>query len=152
MRKEQGFEKYSCLVKPARSLRSAPAQKDESTSLVRIRTLVDPFPPSCSIAVTCWLNSLSNCLEIAFRALGRLSAKILIEPECGAGTMLTLITDGTTDDVALRRICCRNNVRKALRLRSGDGRIIQRGRFAVKRDTHVPKCSRGTSHATLRLG
>ena len=37
---------YSCLLKPARSLRSAPAQKAESTPLAMINTLVAPFPAS----------------------------------------------------------------------------------------------------------
>jgi hypothetical protein len=34
---------YSSAVKPARSFRSAPAQKDESTSLAMINALVGPF-------------------------------------------------------------------------------------------------------------
>lgn len=96
---------YSCLLNPARSLRSAPAQKAESTSLARMRTLVDPFPPSFEITLTCRVKSDSSCREIAFRDCGRLSDRILIDPECGAGTALILIT-GFTVDVALRRICC----------------------------------------------
>lgn len=106
-------ESYSCLLNPARSLRSAPAQKDESTSLARIRTLVDPLSLSLSIALTCWVNSASSCREIAFRACGRLSDKTLMDPECGAGTFLTLITEAVAVDVALRRICCLRNAGKA---------------------------------------
>jgi len=108
-----GRKSYSSLLNPARSLRSAPAQKAESTSLARIKALVAPFPPSCAIALTCWVNSVSSCREIAFRACGRLSERILIDPECGAGTFLTLITELAAVDVALRRICCLKNVGKA---------------------------------------
>jgi len=105
-----GRKLYSCLLNPARSLRSAPAQKAESTSLARIRTLVAPFPPSFAISLTCRVKSDSSCREIAFRACGRLSERILIDPECGAGTVLTLITEFAAVDVALRRICCLKNV------------------------------------------
>ena len=83
---------YSSGVKPARSLRSAPAQKLESTSLLNIRALVAPISPSLCILSIWWFNSASNCLEIALRATGRLRERMRMLPQCGAGMLVTLIT------------------------------------------------------------
>jgi hypothetical protein len=102
---------YSSAVKPARSLRSAPAQKQLSTSLARINALVGAFssvpaaPPNFSVGdtsspcslyseaieLTCDRSSQSSCLDIAFRAEGRARERIRIRPEEGAGTSVTLI-------------------------------------------------------------
>lgn len=91
---------YSSAVNPARSFRSAPAQKQLSTSEVKINALVGPLsstpaaPPnrfsggisspfvsySPATASTCERNSHNSCLEIAFRAEGRARDSIRIRP------------------------------------------------------------------------
>lgn len=79
-------------VNVALSFRSAPAQKLESTSLARISARVAPVSPSAWMLSTWWLSSESNWRDMAFRAAGRFNERILIDPECGAGTLVTFIT------------------------------------------------------------
>jgi len=102
---------YSSAVKVARSFRSAPAQKQLSTSLATISALVGPLsstpaaPPnfnvggtssplasySAAIASMCERSSQSSCLEIALRAEGRASERMRMRPDEGAGTSVMLI-------------------------------------------------------------
>lgn len=72
---------YSSGVNVARSFRSAPAQKLESTSLARINALVDPLSPSSCMLLIWWLSSASNCRDIALRAAGRFKERILMLPQ-----------------------------------------------------------------------
>ena len=75
----------------ARSFRSAPAQKDESTSLASIKALVDPLSHSSCMLFIWWLSSASSCLDIAFRAAGLFKERILMLPQWGAGTLETVM-------------------------------------------------------------
>ncbi|KAL3426383.1 hypothetical protein PVAG01_03174 [Phlyctema vagabunda] len=93
-------------VKPARSFKSAPAQKQLSTSLARISARTGPcsFAPSTVLArsfsspftsywpatlVMLLRSSRSSCREIAFRADGRLRFRMRMRPLPGAGTSCT---------------------------------------------------------------
>jgi hypothetical protein len=90
-------------VKVARSFRSAPAQKLVSMSLAMINALVDPVSPSLCMLVIWWFSSASNCFEMALRAAGRLRERIRMLPQCGAGTLVTLMGDGRPVEYAHRR-------------------------------------------------
>jgi hypothetical protein len=98
-------------VKPARSFRSAPAQKQLSTSLARISALVGAVlsvpaePPNFSVTGTsspwslyseaiasmCERSSQRSCLEMALRAEGRASERMRMRPDDGAGTSVMFI-------------------------------------------------------------
>ena len=93
-------ETYSSGVKVARSFRSAPAQKLESTSLANISARVAPVSPSwCMLFIWC-VNSASSWREMALRAAGRLKDNMRMLPECGAGTLVTFTTgDGAVEYV-----------------------------------------------------
>ncbi|KAL2286058.1 hypothetical protein FJTKL_07295 [Diaporthe vaccinii] len=106
---------YSSGVKPLLSLRSAPAQKELSTALARIRALVGPLsswpaaPPNLLFqlfaassspvdASYCeWTSSISprrdarRALDMAFRADGRFSSRTRMWPVLGAGRLVTRI-------------------------------------------------------------
>jgi hypothetical protein len=83
---------HSSGVKVARSFRSAPAQKLASTSLANIRALVAPVSPSLCMLFIWWVNSASNCRDIALRAAGRFNDNMRMLPQCGAGTLTTFMT------------------------------------------------------------
>ena len=84
---------HSSCVNVARSLRSAPAQKDSFTALASIKARVGPLSGSSRTALISQLNSVSSCLLIALRACGRFKERTLIVPTCGAGRLVVLITE-----------------------------------------------------------
>lgn len=104
---------YSSWVNVLRSLRSAPAQKEVSTADARISALVGPFssspamPPNrlfheaggisspvaasycaCTASISSRKDE-SRAREIALRAAGRLSSRMRMWPEFGAGKSVT---------------------------------------------------------------
>jgi hypothetical protein len=107
---------YSSCVNVALSFKSAPAQKLASTSLARISARVDPLSPSWCMLLTWWLSSASNCRDIAFRAAGRLSDSIRMLPECGAGTLVTLMAGACAVEYAHR--CIERMISRGLGRRS----------------------------------
>lgn len=84
---------HSSCVNVARSLRSAPAQKDSFTALASIKARVGPFSGSSRMALISWLNSESSCLLIALRACGLFKERILMVPMCGAERLVVWITE-----------------------------------------------------------
>lgn len=82
----------SSCVNVTRSFRSAPAQKLESMLLARIRARVVPVSPSAWMLFIWWFSSERSWRDMALRAAGRLRERIRIEPECGAGTLVTFMT------------------------------------------------------------
>lgn len=84
----------------ARSFKSAPAQKLVSTSDANINALVAPVSPSWCMLSTWWFSSESNWRDIAFRAVGRLSERMRIFPQCGAGILVTFITGDVAAEYA----------------------------------------------------
>lgn len=83
---------YSSCVKVARSFRSAPAQKLESTSLANMSARVAPVSPLWCMLFICCVNSARSWREMALRAAGRLKDNMRMLPECGAGTLVTFRT------------------------------------------------------------
>ena len=117
LRKANGFENsstYSCGVKPRRSLRSAPAQKQVSTALARTMARVGPscapalclptssFPEAASYWA--WTSSTSarreasRALEMALRAEGRLSSRTRMWPEPAAGRLVTRMSGSVEEE------------------------------------------------------
>jgi hypothetical protein len=96
---------YSSGDMPSLSFKSAPAQKALSDSLAKIKALVLPLPPSSCKPSTTPLSSLSSCVEMALRALGRSSDRTVIVPACGAGMLEILRADRSPE--AYERCCCR---------------------------------------------
>lgn len=90
----------SSCVKPSRSFRSAPAQKQASLSLARITARVGPpmGGSECRVSISC-RRSERSCLLIALRALGRLRDRILMLPLCGAGTEVIFRVEGEGEGV-----------------------------------------------------
>lgn len=110
---KRGCGTHSSWVNVLRSLRSAPAQNEVSTAEARIRARVGPFwsspaiPPnrlfhdaggiSSPVAASycSWTASISSRRddrsprEMAFRAAGRLSSRMRMWPELGAGRLVT---------------------------------------------------------------
>lgn len=92
-------------MKPRRSLRSAPAQKHESTALATTRARVGPSSaglPRIWVSSPLgpywlWTSSISarraprSAREMAFRALGRLSSRTRMWPELGEGRLVTVM-------------------------------------------------------------
>jgi hypothetical protein len=128
---------YSSCENVLRSLRSAPAQKDVSTAEARIKALVGPFwsspamPPkrlfhdgvgtSSPVAASycAWMASISsrredsNAREIALRAAGRLSSRMRMWPELGAGRSVTRTKSPPIASVEYR--ACRRTASRPMR-------------------------------------
>ena len=102
---------YSLLVMPARSFRSAPAQKHSSTSLARISTRVPcpTAPPALCPAISSSASrftALISCesserswREMALRVRGLLRLRTRMWPRCGAGMLWVLrrVGDGAVE-------------------------------------------------------
>lgn len=128
-------------VKPFRSFKSAPAQKQLSTSLASITALVGPLsstpaaPPyifvggaslpsgvySEAMEETASRSSERRATEMAFRAEGRESVRILMRPVCGAGRSWIFIKRSACAEYARRTILGSEDERDRIR-----GRIVKR--------------------------
>jgi hypothetical protein len=119
----------------ARSFKSAPAQKLVSTSLAIINARVAPDSPSSWIESTSRRSSESNWVEIAFRALGRLSDTMRILPLWGAGTLVTF----RTGDAVLERYLPRRNahLRCGVRMKAILGGMLLWRKHTHERQTRV---------------